>query len=235
MLDLFQAGGPLFMVPLLLASIGVVALAIERTVHFRRAAVDREALHSAVREALAAEGVTGARRAAEEIPGPLARVWSEGLAHTHLPVPLLRERLEGVACTELQRLERGVPQVEVVAQVAPLVGILGTVWGMIIAFGGMALGLAAGVGIDGERLTEGISRALVTTGAGLAVAIPATIIHHALRARIDRFTEDLEQTIRDLILTLASAETTRRKAARQRTGADATTPVPSSPPRTAAR
>jgi len=128
-----------------------------------------------------------------------------------------------------------VPQVEVVAQVAPLVGILGTVWGMIIAFGGMALGLAAGVGLDGERLTEGISRALVTTGAGLAVAIPATIIHHALRARIDRFTEDLEQTIRDLILTLASAETTRRKAARQRTGADATTPVPSSPPRTAAR
>ena len=225
MLDLFQAGGPLFMIPLFLASVGVIAVAIERTIHYRRATVEPEALHAGIEEAIGEGGLAAARRYADEVPGPLARVWSEGLGHAQLPVPLLRERMEGVACGELQRLERHVPHLDIVAQVAPLVGILGTVWGMIIAFGGMATGLAAGVGIDGEQLTAGIARARVTTGAGLAVAIPATVVHHALRARVDRFTEQLEQTMRDVVLAIATAtpSTSRRSATASRPAA------PSSP------
>jgi biopolymer transport protein ExbB len=73
---------------------------------------------------------------------------------------------------------------------------------MIVAFGGIAGGLAAGAGVDGETLTGGIAQALITTGAGLVVAIPATIIHHLLRQRVEGFVTALEEAIRDVVLTV---------------------------------
>lgn len=212
MIDLFLYGGPLFMFPLFIASVGVIAVAIERTVHYRRAAVDPQTLTDEIEAAWEQGGLAAAREVAATTPGPLARVWSEGLNSPQLPASLMRERLEGVACEEIRRLEKHLSHLEVVAPVAPLIGILGTVAGMIIAFGGVAGGLSAGVGVDGERLTAGIAKALVTTGAGLGVAIPATIVHHYLRARVERFTEDLEQTMRDLFVTLAQRSAARRPA-----------------------
>ena len=203
MIELILHGGP-FMVPLFIASVGVIAVAIERSVHYRRATVDGNTILVELETAIRDGGIDAARDVAEQIPGPAARVWSEGLAHSQLPLPLLRERLDGVASAEITRLERHLPPLEVVAQVAPLIGILGTVWGMVTAFGGVAGGLGQGIGVDGEQLTSGIAMALVTTGAGLAVAIPATVVHHYLRARVDRFIEQLEQTMRDFILTLST-------------------------------
>ncbi len=219
MIQLFLQGGPLFMIPLFVASVGVITIGIERVIKYRRAEVDPEGFRAALQEELSQGGIAQARDYAESIPGPLARVWADGLAHTSLPVPLLRERLEGTAAREVARLEKHLSHLEVVAQVAPLVGILGTVWGMVTAFGGVAGGLAAGVGVDGERLTGGIAQALVTTGAGLAVAIPATILHHYLRGRVDRFVEDLEQVLREITVTVASSSsrTSSQRRPRQAT------------------
>ncbi len=213
MIELFLRGGPLFMLPLLAASVGVIAISIERFLRYRRAAVDPAAFHEEMRAAIVRGGVPGGIRYAESVPGPVARVWTEGLTHCQLPLPLLRERMEGSAASELSRLERHLPHVEVIAQIAPLIGILGTVWGMISAFEGIAGGLAAGIGVDGERLTGGIAQALVTTGAGLAVAIPATIVHHLLRQRIDRFVSDLEDAIREVVLTLSARAPQRTRHA----------------------
>ena len=193
------------MIPLFVASVGVITIGIERVIKYRRAEVDPEGLRAALQEELSQGGIAQARAYADSIPGPLARVWAEGLSHTSLPLPLLREKLEGTAAKEVARLEKHLSHLEVVAQVAPLVGILGTVWGMVTAFGGVAGGLAAGIGVDGEQLTGGIAQALVTTGTGLAVAIPATILHHYLRGRVDRFVEELEQVLREITVTVASS------------------------------
>lgn len=232
MIQLFLRGGPLFMVPLLLASVGVVAVAIERVLRYRRAEVDYDTFLSGMRDALQEGGVGAGRRYADSIPGPVARVWSEGLTHSQLPLPLLRERMEGAAVSEVSRLERHLSHLDVVAQVAPLLGILGTVWGMIVAFEGVAGGLAAGVGVDGERLTAGIAQALVTTGAGLAVAIPATIVSHALRSRVERFVEALEQSMRDVLTTVTP--TTARRSRSHSVDRDSTA-SPVRPTPTAAR
>jgi len=218
MIELFLRGGPFFMLPLLAASIGVIAIAIERFVRYRAAEVDPADLREAVAGAIGSDGVAGGIRCAESVPGPVARVWSEGLRHAQLPLPLLRERLEGTASAELARLERHLPHLDVVAQLAPLVGILGTVWGMMTAFRGIAGGLAAGAGVDGEILTGGIAQALITTGAGLVVAIPATIVHHLLRQRVERFVGALEEAIRDVVLTVS----TRSARAATRAGGSTT-------------
>jgi biopolymer transport protein ExbB len=210
----------------------VLAIAIERFLRYRAAEVDPEAMREEVEAAIARGGIAAGIRCAEEVPGPVARLWSEGLGLAQLPVPLLRERLEGVASAELARLERHLPHLEVTAQVAPLIGILGTVWGMIIAFDGLAGGLAAGTGIDGEALTRGIGQALITTGAGLVVAIPATIIHHVLRLRVERFVAALEATMRDLVLAVAAGNA--RRGQRSASAAKSSAPSPTSSPSPAA-
>lgn len=205
MIELFLRGGLTFMLPLLLASIFVVALLTERWLRFRAAEVDYEGFLDEIRQLLQKRGVRAARKWAEDIPGPVARLWSEGLGASRYPLPIVRERMESAAIHEIDRLERLVPSLSLVAQVAPLVGILGTVWGMIIAFQGMEGGLALGVGVQGEQLAGGIWKALVTTAAGLVVSIPALLAHHYLSGRVERFIRDMELSITDLGLFLSAA------------------------------
>lgn len=202
MIELFFKGGLFFMVPLLLASVTVIAIGIERFLAYRRATVHYETFRDAMRERIRAGGVAAALREAQSIPGPVSRVWCDGLTGSRLPFPLIRERMEAAALEETGRLERFLPYLAVIAQVAPLVGILGTVWGMIASFQVVEGGLEVGRGIQGEVLAGGIWQALVTTAAGLLVAIPALLIHHYLVTRVDEFMEALERSVADLIACL---------------------------------
>ena len=174
MIELFWIGGPFFMLPLLLASIAVVTIAIVRFRSFQAATVNYDDFLEEMKTTVAEDGIAGGIELAEQVPGPVAATWTAGLQSARQPLQILRDRMDSVAIAEIQRLERYLPVVSVVAQVAPLIGILGTVWGMIDAFDGMAGGLATGVGVNGEIIADGIGRALTTTAAGLAVAISAT-------------------------------------------------------------
>lgn len=199
MITLFFRGGILFMLPLLLASIAVITIAIERIWRFRQAKIDYDQFRQQIEDARRSDGLAGVIEVASEVPGPVARVWQTGLESTRLPLPLMREKMEAVSIVEVDRLERHLPILSVIAQVAPLVGILGTVWGMIHAFEGVAGGLALGAGVDGELLAAGIGQALVTTAAGLAVAIPATLAHHYLASQVDHFISQIERSFSDII------------------------------------
>lgn len=209
MLELFARGGWTFMLPLLIASITVIAITVERWLRFRRCEVDYDQFHDHVVTALRRSGPRAAQRAADEVPGPVARVWSVGLQAVRFPLPMLRERMEAAALVEVTRLERHVPWLGVIAQVAPLVGLLGTVWGMIVAFRGVEGGLVMGAGVQGEVLAAGIWKALITTAAGLTVAIPALLARHILERRIEGFLEVLERSGPDLQVALME-----RRAAR---------------------
>lgn len=199
MIHIFLLGGLFFMLPLLAASIAVIAIAIERSMRYRQAHVDYEEFLDHFRQTIQEQGIRVAREEAADIPGPVARVWEEGLRAWRLPFPLIRERMESTALAEITRLERYLPILQTTAQVAPLVGILGTVWGMIGTFRVVQGGLALGEGVRGEMLAEGIWQALITTAAGLLVAIPALVLFHYLSGRVDRFIEALDRSVADLI------------------------------------
>lgn len=215
MIELFWIGGPFFMLPLLLASIAVVTIAIVRFRSFQAATVNYDDFLEEMKTTVAEDGIAGGIELAEQVPGPVAATWTAGLQSARQPLQILRDRMDSVAIAEIQRLERYLPVVSVVAQVAPLIGILGTVWGMIDAFDGMAGGLATGVGVNGEIIADGIGRALTTTAAGLAVAIPATLLYHWFSHKVDLFTDDIERSRADLVdlLNQVTPRKTAKKAA----------------------
>ncbi|MGE3164340.1 MAG: MotA/TolQ/ExbB proton channel family protein [Planctomycetota bacterium] len=225
MIELFLRGGLLFMVPLLAASVFVFAVVVERSLRFRRAHVDYGDFRDGIHEVLRAEGLRPAQEWARSVPGPVARLWDEGLAAARQPIPVVRERCESVARQELVRLERFLPTLSLIAQVAPLVGILGTVSGMIVAFQGVDGGLALGHGLRGEQLAGGIWKALVTTAAGLLVAIPASIAHHYLLGRVDRFVHDLELALADVTVFLSAHRTVPTRSEVGRLGQRAIVPA----------
>ncbi len=199
MIDLFLRGGLAFMLPLLAASIVVVAIAIERGIRFRRLRLSYDAFLIEMRRQLHHHGVAAARQLAENTTGPVARVWREGLVAHRLPLPLVRERMEAVSLREVAGLERHIGHLSIIGQLAPLVGILGTVVGMIATFRVLEGGLGAGGGIEGELLVGGIWQALITTVGGLLVAIPALLAHHVLLGRVDQFSDEMEQSVADLV------------------------------------
>ena len=185
MLELVAKGGPL-MVPILLGSVVALAIFLERLVALRRSRVAPPELTLRVRELLLEGRVGEAGRVLEADPSVLARVLSAAVAQAGRPREVVKERVEEVGRRESAHLERYVGMVGVVAAVEPLLGLLGTVTGMIGVFRRV---VSEGVG-DPRLLAGGIWEALVTTAAGLTVAIPAYLAWRWLVAGVrDRVLE----------------------------------------------
>jgi biopolymer transport protein ExbB len=121
-------------------------------------------------------------------PGPFANVVQAGLDHADNDWTIIRDVLEESGRQEATRLTRRLGILETVAAVSPLLGLLGTVLGMIRVFATISL---AGLG-NPETLSSGISEAMVTTAAGLIIGIPALVAHNWLNGRADRIIFDLE-------------------------------------------
>ena len=126
---------------------------------------------------------------------PLARVLAAGLARTGAPDPEVEKAVEDAGEREVKRLSANLRPLVVIGMIAPLLGLLGTVWGMIEAFSSIAF--QGGLGKP-ELLASGISQALVTTAAGLAIAIPAQALYYYFKGRIDRFVRGVEDVYLEL-------------------------------------
>lgn len=188
LLDMVVDGGPL-MVPIGLCSVVALAYMVERSVRLRRGRLGTarfgERLAASVRAG-------GAQRGLEEClkeRTPLARILAAGLQRAERPYVEREKAAEDAGLREVRRLSIGMRPLVVVAMIAPLLGLLGTVWGMIQAFSNIAL--KDGLGKP-ELLATGISQALITTAAGLAVAIPTQAAYYYFRSRIDRFARTAE-------------------------------------------
>ena len=182
MLDFFIKGGPL-MYPLLLCSVLTLAYGIERAYHYVRAGRGSKApeeIHALIEKG----DFDRALAVASETPGPVAAVLVEGLRHRGLERELLDEHISLRGAAELQRLNQRLHILELVGRLAPLMGLLGTVLGMVEAFRQVA---AARGAVDPSLLAGGIWEALITTVAGLCVAIPAMILHHFFEDRVKTF------------------------------------------------
>lgn len=194
MIELIQRGG-IIMIPLLLCSLTAVAVAVERWLYLRHARSDSDKLMNKVRAALERSSTQEARGICEATSGPVARILSILLADFHLPKDELRQLAKEAALAELPAMEGQLTLLETMTRVAPLLGLLGTIWGLIKVFnviGGGAIG-------DVTKLSSGIGDALICTFTGLCIAIPSLVAYNLLARRVDNLVNEVELRVAELL------------------------------------
>jgi len=184
---LIQASGwPIW--PLLLASVIAVALIIERSVSLRRAKVVPPGLLEKVLADLRQKGVSAEMIHRVTTHSALGRVLGAGLRNVNSSREVMKEAIEETGRAVAHELERFLTTLGTIAVISPLLGLFGTIVGMIDIFASQGAN-----GTNPQQLAQGISIALNTTGMGLVIAIPATIFWRHFRALIDGFVIEMEQ------------------------------------------
>ncbi|HWW04827.1 MotA/TolQ/ExbB proton channel family protein [Collimonas sp.] len=187
MFSIIQAAGwPIWL--LLIASIIATALIIERLVYLRRPRILPPQLLQEVIRVYHNGKINTEVLTNLETNSPLGRVLAAGLRNVDAPRDLMKESIEEAGQATAHELERFLTTLGTIASLAPLMGLFGTVVGMIEIFGA-----TTGAGADPTQLGHGISVALYNTGFGLAIAMPALIFYRHFRALVDSFIVDMEQ------------------------------------------
>jgi biopolymer transport protein ExbB len=190
MVDLFNDGG-WAMWPILLLLIIGVGVAIERMYNLSRAAINAEDFFKNLEEAIKSGGPDRAAQLCSETPGPVASVIHSGLLRIERGLDHVEKAIDNSGAVEMAFLERGMVWLSTVANLAPMVGFLGTVSGMINAFQTIK---EAG-DVEPSMVAGGISEALITTAAGLIVGILIQFCYNFFANRIDKIIADMiEQT-----------------------------------------
>ena len=201
MLELLMAGGWL-MVPIALCSILMLAICIERFYTLNARKIAPPHLLATVWKQLKAGELDANKLKTLKQSSPLGRILAAGLANAYHGRDVMKESIEEAAGHVVHELERYLNTLGTIAAVAPLLGLLGTVMGMIKVFAEI---MAQGTG-NASVLAGGISEALITTAAGLSVAIPALVMHRYFTGRIDGIVVELEQETIKLVDALHSEE-----------------------------
>lgn len=188
MWEIVKAGGP-FMVPIIVCSIAAVGILLERLWTLQRKRVLPQDLIKRVTDLADKNQVTPKVIEALEKNSPLGRVLAAALANRDRGREIMMERVEDTGRHVVHELERFLNSLGTIASISPLLGLLGTVTGIIRAFNAVMLG---GMG-DPRLLAGGISEALITTAGGLAVAIPSFIAYRYLRGKVERIVIDMEK------------------------------------------
>lgn len=202
MLDIFIKGGVVLWIIILLSVIGL-AIVIERYLYFKRIRTDEEKLFLRVKSAISKGHFDEAMAICDASPSPFSSLLKTGIEHRERSPYERKEVLKDAAAQEVPRLEKNIGALGTIAHISPLLGLLGTVTGNIRAFG--VLGRFGSVG-DPSILAKGISEALITTAAGLIVAIPATIFYNALTSRVNGLIVRMENQVNEMTLLLEGGE-----------------------------
>jgi biopolymer transport protein ExbB len=191
----FMSQGGLLM--WLIAFLGLIALVtfLEKFFHFHRAQINAGDFVSGIRNALQRGNVIEAIALCDETPGPVAQVVKAGISNCDRSREDIREAIENSARTEIARLERRLVVIATVAQIAPLIGFLGTVLGMIQMFKVIQEAQLPSPG----QLAGGVWQALYTTAGGLVIAVPAYIAYNYLVSRVQNLVLDMERAGNEII------------------------------------
>jgi biopolymer transport protein ExbB len=180
------AGWPIW--PLIIASIVALALIFERLYSLRQSVVAPPGMVDRVLAEYRQTGPTPELLGKTAAQGPLGRILAAGLANVRSPRPVMKEAIEEVGRVVTHELERFLNSLGTIAAMAPLLGLFGTVIGMIEIFGSQ--GAASSNPI---QLAQGISIALYNTAMGLIVAIPSMIFYRHFRGKVDALVVEMEQ------------------------------------------
>lgn len=181
---------------LLLAGAVAVVVFVERVLHYHREQINSLEFLNGVRNVLKRENVVEAISICEATPGPVPRLVKTAILNRDRGREGVREALEEAGLVEVPLLEEKLNLLATVAQIAPIMGLLGTVLGFIEVFHALQLeGLAA----PANKLAGGVWQALVCTGAGLAVAIPCYAGYNYLVSRVNNIVLDMEKSSTEIL------------------------------------
>ncbi|MEH6589695.1 MAG: MotA/TolQ/ExbB proton channel family protein [Halioglobus sp.] len=203
MLELLTAGG-ILMIPIMICSVVVLAISIERLYTLNAKKIAPPHLLATVWQQLKADQLDAAKIKVLRQSSPLGRILAAGLSNAYHGRDVMKESIQEAASHVVHDLERYLNTLGTIAAVTPLLGLLGTVMGMIKVFAEI---MAQGTG-NASVLAGGISEALITTATGLSVAIPALVMHRYFVGRIDGIVIELEQETIKLVDALHSEERT---------------------------
>ena len=202
MLELLQKGGIIMGFIILLSLIAAVII-IERLIYFRRIRVDEETLINRLKTTLQKGYHDEALSICEGNPAPITNLMRVGIEYRKFPKREIREAILDAANLEIPKLERYLSALGTIAHITPLLGLLGTVTGNIRAFG--VLGSFGSIG-DPGLLAKGISEALLTTAAGIIVALPAISFYNYLVNKVNHIIIRLENRVNDMVLLLKGVD-----------------------------
>lgn len=198
MWEFMQKGGPI-MWPILLCSVIAFAIVIERLIRLRQEQIDTKTFMEQISRSLKRNKVMEALDLCDRTGGPIAAILKAGILKHDRPRNEIREAIEDAGVHELPRLERNLPVLATVAHVAPLLGLLGTVTGLVQAFQVIESKATVLNPVNPGDLAGGIWEALLTTVFGLCVAIPTYVAYNYLVSRVDGFVLDMERSATDLM------------------------------------
>ncbi len=198
MWDFMQKGGPI-MWPILLCSVIAFAIVIERLLRLRQEQIDTKSFMEQISKSLKRNKIMEALDLCDRTGGPIAAILKAGILKHDRGRNEIREAIEDASIHEVPRLERNLPVLATVAHVAPLLGLLGTVTGLVEAFQVIESKATALNPVNPGDLAGGIWEALLTTVFGLVVAIPTYVAYNYLVSRVDGFVLDMERSATDLL------------------------------------
>ncbi len=191
----FTQGGPLMYI-ILISSVIALAVFLERIFHLHRARIDTERFMAAIRNRIKDNKVDQAVSLCASTPGPVAHILQAGLVKSNRSRSEIREAIEDAGVHEIPRLEKNLVVLATIAHISPLLGLLGTVLGMIRAF--MTIEELQGV-VNPSDLAGGIWEALLTTAFGLFVAILAYVGYNYLVSRVGAMVLDMETSATEIV------------------------------------
>lgn len=195
-LSFLAQGGPIMIVLLVMAVTGLV-LFVERTLYLHRGQIRTTSFLDGIKNSLAKRRVIEALTLCEETPGPVAAVVKAALRNARNDEDRMRFAVQEAGIVELPALERRLGAIAAIAQVAPLVGLLGTILGMLTTF--YAFMNDGGEYATARALSAGMWQALLTAGASLMIAIPAHLGYHFLQGRVRAIVRDIEWAANEIM------------------------------------
>jgi biopolymer transport protein ExbB len=207
-IGILQQGGPVLWVTMLC---GLVALGvfIERSLHLHRARIRWEDFLNGILNIMRRRNVAEALAICDETPGPVARVVRAAILHRDDRKEQIETAVRNESLVEISRMERRLVVVATVAQIAPLLGLLGTVLGMVDCL--LTIQREAPL-VQVADVSGGLMRALITTAGGLMVAIPCYAAFNLLLIKIDRLVLDMEQAGAEMVAFVTGANPTAKEA-----------------------
>ena len=210
--DLVKAGGPV-MAPILLCSVFAFAITVEKLWFLASIRGGDYRLKEEIFDLIKSNKIKEALQLCESNPSPVARIIKAGIEKSGSSREEMKESIENVSLFEIPRLESKLNALSVIANVSPLLGLLGTIGGIAATFQNIQLRAAALNPITPGDLAGGIWQALITTAAGLIIAIPAFVVYNYLLSRVNAVILQMEKAATELLNLLgyiSEAETAKK-------------------------
>jgi biopolymer transport protein ExbB len=196
--QIFLAGG-VVMWPILLCSIFAMAIILEKLIYLKRIKIDAPEFLNSILDKMKRHQTKEALEICDATNNPIGRILKAGILKYDRSRPQIKEAIEDASLYEIPRLEKNLPALSTIAQVSPLLGLLGTVMGMVRCFQAIQAKSSALYPVSAGDLAAGIWEALFATVAGLVVAIPAFIVYNYLVNRVNNFILDMEKAATEFI------------------------------------